>query len=283
MSNTVQKRIGFVDCGLDNFHANIYLEVIRENLKERGFTVVGCFDLQEDGGRLWATKNNVPYFSDIQELGEAVDFFMILAPSNPEVHLELCKLTFPIGKPTYVDKTFAPDIKTAEEIFALADKYGVEIQTTSALRNTDVQKWVREVGTTNVKHIITWGCGGSFGEYAIHPLELAVSCMGPQAERMMCRGNGNQRQLLIDFSCGRTAVVNLYAGTNTPYFASVTTDKETKVIMVDNSQLFIDAAAAILDFFEAGKANIDRAESLMIRQILDTAENPEVTKQWVEL
>lgn len=277
------KRIGLVDNNLENFHANVFLKAIREDLKERGFSIDGCFGLHEEAGRQWATKNNVPYFDSARKLGKEVDFFMVLAPSNPEVHLELCKKVFPVGKPAYVDKTFAPDLKTAKRIFALADKYGVVTQTTSALRYTNVQAYVREVGATSVRHLVTWGGGGSFGEYAIHPTELAISCMGPQAERMLCRGEGDQRQLLVDFSGGRTAVVNVYAKTNTAFAASVTTDKETKLITVDGARLFVDTAAAILDFFETGRANIDRAESLIIRRILDVAEKPEAVKRWVKL
>jgi predicted dehydrogenase len=277
------KRIGFIDLNLENFHANVFLNALRHELKDRGFSVSGCFGQRETESRQWAEKNQVPYFDTVKALGKVVDFLMVLAPSNPEAHLELCRMAFRLKKPTYVDKTFAPDLKTAKRIFALADRQGVITQTTSALRYTSVQAFVREVGAANVRHLVTWGGGGSFGEYAIHPLEMAVSCLGPQAERMTCRGEGDQRQLLIDFSGGRTAVVNVYAKTRTDFMASVTTDKETKFINVDGARLFVDTAAAILGFFEDGKANIDRAESLMIRRILDVAGKPEIFKRWIKL
>lgn len=265
-------RIGFVDNQLDNYHANVYLKAIRGELAARGFAVAGCCALQRDSGREWAAKNDVPYFDNIRKLGRAVDAIMILAPSDPQLHLPLCRKVFPLRKPTYVDKTFATDSRTARKIFALADRHGVAVQTTSALRYTAVQSWVREVGAGRVRHMVAWGGGRSFGEYAIHPLELVVSAMGPQVERMMCRGEGDQRQLLLDFTCGRTAVINVYAGTNTAFAAAVTTDKETRQIAVDGARLFVDTAAAILDFFTAGVATIDRAESLVIRRLLDLAE-----------
>ena len=132
----------------------------------------------------------------------------------------------------------------------------------------------------------TWWRGGggrSFEEYAIHPVELVVSCMGPDAERLMLRGAGNQRQLIIDFSDGRTAVVNVFTNAVTPYAASVTTDKETKIIIEDCARLFLDMAAAILDLFEAGKATIDRAESLMIRRILDAALKAKAAGRFMKL
>jgi len=279
----MSKQIGFVDFKLDNFHANTYLAKIRKELSDRGFAVAGCYGLEETVGRQWAEKNSVPYFDSVKKLDKVVDYYMILAPSNPEMHWALCKKVFPMRKPTYVDKTFAPDLKTAAKIFALADKCGIAMQTTSALRYTKIQAHVREVGAANVRHMAVWGGGGSFEEYAIHPVELVVSCMGPAAERLMLRGTGNQRQLIVDFSGGRTAVINVYVNAGTPYAASVTTDKETKIMIEDCARLFLDMAAAILDLFEAGKATIDRAESLMIRRILDVALKAKVPGKFMKL
>ena len=93
-----QKRIGFVDYKLDNFHANTYLKAIRETLKDRGYTVAGCHALEESEGKTWATKNNVRYFSTAEDLNEHADYYCILAPSNPETHLDLCRRVLPIGK-----------------------------------------------------------------------------------------------------------------------------------------------------------------------------------------
>jgi predicted dehydrogenase len=277
------KRIGFVDYQLENFHANVYLKAYRNELKSRGWTVTGCWGLDGEVGRGWAKKNDVPWFDSAGALNEQVDCYMILAPGNPELHLQLCEKVFPFGKTTYVDKTFAPDLATAKQIFSLADKNKTAIQTSSALRYTNVQMHVKEVGPASVKHIITWGGGTSFGEYAIHPVELLISCMGPEAQSLMRRGDALYSQLLVNFSGGRTGVANVYTHGETPFAASVTTEKETKVIQVDASKIFIDMAAAVLDLFESGKPNIDRNQSLAIRRILDAAEDPAALKGFVNL
>ena len=275
------RRIGFVDDNLGNYHANVFLKALREPLKERGFVVAGCTGLQEAPGRAWAEKNSVPYFNSVAALNDAVDFFMVLAPSTPETHLELCRRVSPFKKPTYVDKTFAPDLATARAIFALADQHSTPIQTTSALRYTTVQEQVQKLG--KVQHMITWGGGGSFAEYAIHPLELLVSVMGHEGTALMRRGTENRSQLLIDFTGGRTGVVNVYPQSNTAFAASVTTDKATQYITVDASRIFVNNAAAILDFFAAGKPNIDRRESLLLMRLLDAAKAPRALKEFVPL
>ena len=278
------KRIGFVDYKLENFHANVFLKAYRGPLKERGWSVAGCWGLDGDVGRAWAKKNEVAWFDSPKQLNEHVDAFMILAPSNPELHLELCEKVFPFSKPTYVDKTFAPDVATAKKIFELADAHETPVQTTSALRYTNVQEFVKSVGgAAAVKHMITWGGGSSFEEYAIHPVELLVSCMGPGAQSMMRRGSGEFSQLLVNFSDGRTGVANVYTRGSTPFAASVTTAKETKVIDVDSSKIFVNNAAAVLELFESGKPNIDRAETLVIRRILDAAGDAQAQQGFVAL
>jgi hypothetical protein len=277
------KRIAFIDHNLENFHANVYLKLLQNELKNRGFTISGCFGTQQKPSREWAEKNNIPYFTHIQELNESVDHYMILAPSNPETHLDLCQKIFPFGKSTYVDKTFAPNFKTAQNIFALADKHKVPMQTTSALRYTEVQDYVQTVGRKNIKHMITWVAGGSFSEYAVHPIELFISCMGPNITRLMRRGTKNQVQLLLDLTGNRTAVVNVFPKTHTPYAASITTNEETKYFPIDTSKIFLNTASAILNLFESGKANIDRKESLIIRRIQDVAEQKRSQNRWINL
>jgi len=283
MTGKKAKRIGFVDYDPNNFHANVYLGLLRGDLKRRGYAVSGVLAMRDKPGREWADANDVPYYASAEALDKAADFYVVLAPSNPEVHLELCRMVFPFGKTTYVDKTFAPDLAAARKIFALADKHKVKVQTTSALRYTGVQDYVRQVGRARVRHMVAWGGGRSFNEYAIHPVELVVSCMGPKAESLLRRGTGSQSQLLVNFSGGRTAVIHVYTRSDTPFMATVTTARETRHLPVDGSRIFHDTAAAILDLFDTGKPAIDRRESLMIRRILDAAGNPRARKGFVKL
>ena len=277
------RRIGFVDLNLDNYHANVFLKALRDPLESRGFVVAGATGTKAAESRAWAEKNQVPYFDNDASLNAAVDFFMVLAPSNPEVHLELCRRILPFRKPTYVDKTFAPDLATARKIFALADEHGTPMQTGSSLRYTNVQDEVRNAAPAKVEHMITWGGGGSFDEYAIHPLELLISVMGHQATGLMRRGMPERAQLLIEFTNGRTGVVNVFPKTNTPFAASFTTDKATRHIEVDSSKIFINNQAANLDFFTTGKPNVDRRESLTVMALLDAARDPRALKGFVPL
>ena len=277
------KRIGFVDDDLDNFHARVFLEAFRGPLKERGWVVAGATALRHDRSRAWAVRNQVPYHDDPAALAPHVDAYAVLAPSTPGTHEALCAKVLPAGKPTFVDKTFAPDAATAERIFAMADRHGAAIQTSSALRYTPAQAFVAAAGRDAVRHVTAWGPGRSYDEYAIHPLELAVSCLGPEAVALRRRGTGPVSQLQVDFTGGRTAVVHVCTPSKTPYAASVTTLKETRAFEVDTKPLFTDAAAAMLDFFEAGRARVDRRETMAILRILDASRDPAALEAGVRL
>jgi hypothetical protein len=279
-AQSAPKRIGFVDDNLDNFHARVYLEALRGPLKERGFTVTGATALQHEKSRAWAAKNNLEYFDTPAALDKVVDVYAILAPSTPKTHEELCAAVLPFGKTTFVDKTFAPDAATAEKIFKMADQHKVALQTSSALRYTAVQK---AFNRDEVRHVVVWAPGGSYDEYVIHPTEMAVSCLGPEVQSLLRRGVDTESQLLVNFSGGRTAVVNVYVKKKTPYAASITTSKETRYLEVDTKPLFVDAAAGMLDFFAAGKELVDRRETLAIMRILDASRDPAALQGFVKV
>ena len=287
MSGGMSGRLGFVDKRLDanNFHANVYLRLLRNDLIELGFTVAGCTALEAEPGRDWARDNDVPWFDTVAAMDEHVDFYVVLAPSNPEIHLELCQQVLPFGKATYVDKTFAPDPVTAQAIFALADKYGVAIQTSSALRYTDVQKSVIDAGGSDrVLHMVAWGGGSSFDEYAIHPVELVVSSMGDGVQRLRRWSPAPRSRLLLEWSDGRTALIHVHTdGGTTPYAASVTTATETRFVAVDTSTIFRDTARAFLLCFARKQANVPRSQTLTVHRILDAARRDEALRDFVDI
>jgi len=279
-------RIGLVDKCLDNFHSDVYLEAIRGPLASRGFSISGATALDRESSCAWAKKNQVPYYENIDALDSVVDHYIVLAPSDPECHLSLCEQVFPRGKTTYVDKTFAPDLATAKKIFQLADRHRVAVQTTSALRYTEVQTVVRKPELSKespVIHLAVWGGGTSVEEYAIHPIELAVSCLGPDVDQLLAVGDVSHPQWILRYRDGRIASIDFNAGEHVPYMAAVTTARGTDWITVDDSRLFVDTASAILDFFTEGEARIDRRESLLIRGILDLLQTREAQGKFVPI
>ena len=277
-----KKTIGFIDCRLDNFHADVYLRAIRGPLADRHFEVAGATALVVEPSTAWCLKNGVRYFQTVAELAPKVDYFLVLAPSNPETHQQLCEQAFRFNKVTFVDKTFAPDWDTAVKIFAAADQQGIPIQTTSALRNTDVQLAARELQRP-LRHMSVTAGGASWEEYGIHPVELVVSCMGHEVDSLMRLGKPDLIVLVLKFSDQRTAVINFNPHVHLPFTAELTTTAQAVRIQVDDQRLFPDAARAILDFFEAGRPLVDRQQTLAVCRILDVALSQAAYEDFVPL
>ena len=125
--------------------------------------------------------------------------------------------------------------------------------------------------------------GPTFAEYGIHPFELVVSCLGANVSSFCRIGNSDVQQYVLVYSDVRTAVVNFYESGEVPFSTQLLTAKGREEIAVDTDTLFVDAAASILDFFDAGKPLIDRRETLVIRELLDLATQPEVLNQFVDV
>ncbi|MFT5090776.1 MAG: hypothetical protein ACI8PG_005157, partial [Planctomycetota bacterium] len=49
----MSQRIGFVDFNLENFHADVYLKLLRGELATRGFDVAGATALEEEPSKVW--------------------------------------------------------------------------------------------------------------------------------------------------------------------------------------------------------------------------------------
>jgi predicted dehydrogenase len=279
------KRIGFVDYKLDNWHANHFLHLLRDEpaFKHCGWEVAKCWALDEVGGRKWAAEKRIQYVADPREMSDCHGI-MILAPSNPETHLALCRKAFPIGKPTYVDKTFAPSFRVAKQIFELADKHHVPVISTSALRcASSLTNAAAELGRDKVRHLQTFAGGGSFEEYIVHPLEMAISVMGDDVKAVMRLADGAHHQLILRFGGGRTANVFLHTGCACEFQAMLVSDAKAVHVSCQKDPFFHELLRRIFTFFETRKESVPRAETLALFRALDVAFNKKALGKFVKL
>ena len=121
-------RIGFIDYYLDEWHANNYPKWIYE--ASNGEIEVELAYGQIDspiGGRTnaqWCSDMGVERAETIEQVVDRCDGLIVLSPDNCEMHEALSRLPLESGKPTYIDKTFAPDYETARRIFAVGKAHG---------------------------------------------------------------------------------------------------------------------------------------------------------------
>lgn len=267
------KTIGFIDFYISEWHANNYPAWIKEASEMAGEEFIVKYAWAEqyvspvDGVNTdtWCEKYGVEKCSSIAELCEKADYICILAPTNPEKHLEYAKEALKCGKITYIDKTFAPDFKTAKEIFALAEKYGTRFFTSSALRYADELD-----GFVGAQRITVTGSGSNFDEYIIHLAEMTVKVLNARTEKVLVKtSDGVRYDCTAIFEGGKEASIAF--SPNLPY-AIGTDSADTEI----TSPFFNGLISDILRFYGSGVSSFDSDQTLEVmrlRELLIKAKN----------
>lgn len=264
------KKIGFVDYYISEWHANNYPLWIKEACEKAGldYTVAYAWAEREvspfDGRNTdeWCKAFGVTKCRTIEELCEKSDVILVLAPSNPEVHLSYAEKVLPYQKRTYIDKTFAPDFATSEKIFAIAEKYQTPFFSSSALRYASELDAL--VGSDK---IIVTGGGGNFEEYIIHQIEPAVKVLRAKATSVRAQTQGKQVVCSVEFEGGKQAT--LCYGEAMPFTVCTEKDGVSEYAAL-NSDYFRDLIKDILRFYESGKTSFDSAETKEVMEIRET-------------
>lgn len=262
------KKIGFIDYYLDEWHANNYPAMIaaynRKNNSDYQLAYAwGEIDNPSGGlsNREWCEKFSAKLCGSIEEVCERSDHVIILAPSDPERHLDYAGRVFACKASPYIDKTFAPDCKTAKAIFDLAGKNGVKFFSSSALRYADELS----VYNGDARSIYLTGGGSNFDEYIIHQLEMAVKCLGVGAESVRYEKYADQEYAEAAYCDGRHA--KLFFSPCLPFTAAVAGADGRSAYHRISSPYFDNLIADIIRFFETGETSFDSAETLEVMKL----------------
>lgn len=263
------KTIGFIDYYLSEWHADNYPLWIKEICEKTGKEFCVAYAWAEmdkspiDGKTTdeWCKEFNVQQCNSIAEVCEKADYVLILAPSNPEKHLQYAKEVFKFGKNTYIDKTFAPDKATAEEIFALAENYGVKFFSSSALRYAE-----ELTGKENAKAVMTTGEGSNLEEYIIHQIEMVVKLLGVGAKQVRVENAFDRYTCSVKYVDDRQAT--LIFAPCLPFSACATNPNGTSEFsLVLNEDYFLSLLSDILRFYEEGTTSFDTQQTLEVMKI----------------
>ena len=264
------KKIGFVDYYISEWHANNYPAWIKEISEKKGLDMCLAYCYAEvdtspvDGVTTdaWCAKYGVERCYTIDELCEKSDNIVILAPSNPETHLAYAGAVLKYGKPTYIDKTFAPDYKTAKEIFEIGKRYNTPFFSSSALR------YAEELKGIDAEQIIVTGSGRIFSEYFIHLAEMVVSKLGVGITGVRAEAHGDSWVVTAEYPDNRRAV--MLWGPGLPYTAHIAC-KEKAVYTRISSDFFQGLITDMLNFFNTGERSFASAETLEVIKLRELA------------
>lgn len=276
------KKIGFIDYYLDEWHANNYPQWILNASGGRMQVTYayGARDAEHGmSNEEWCRHHNITQLHTIEEVVEQSDYLIVLSPDHPEQHEMLASLPLKSGKPTYIDKTFAPDRASAIRMFERAENYGTPMYSSSALRFAE--EYV-EMEREGIRSISSWG-PGAFSNYSIHQIEPVVSLMGTEAERVMFTGTASHPALLIQFSGGRQAMVH-HPGSSCPFMMAAGYDSGDCRIVNPESDFFQLFIKDLVSFFESGIGSVSSSQTITIITIIEYGMKAALTPhEWVDL
>ena len=264
------KKIGFVDYYLSEWHANNYPAWIRQANDVLGTDFCLSYAWAEldtspkDGvsSEQWCQKFGAEQCATLEELCEKSDCILILAPSDPDRHLEYARKVLPYGKPTYIDKTFTVNLAEAKEIFRIAAEYNTPFFSSSALRYAEE---LRELPP--LKSFMLTGGGGNFPEYSIHLVEMAVMLSSSPAVEAKTEPVGSGRLCRIRFENGQEAALVYSPAAPYSLFAQPIEGKHCKRIIT--SQFFEGLIRDILRFYACGTPSFNTAQTLRAMALRD--------------
>ena len=199
----------------------------------------------------------------ITEVAKKSDVLVILSPDNSEHHLKYAKEALKLGKPCYINKTFAPDVKTAKKIFNVAAQFNSTVFSSSSLR------FAEEIENFNGDAISVITIGpGDFETYSIHQIEMIVKIMGTGAEKVKMNLNTLSRSFLIRYHDGRTAVLNQVNNPLTPFAVGIEKDGKItyKNIESNYAKRLIDK---ILYLFDKNEPVVERNQTIEVISIIE--------------
>ncbi|MBQ7982002.1 MAG: hypothetical protein IJ302_00390 [Clostridia bacterium] len=268
-------RIGFWDAYLDNWHANYYPEFLRQTIAEYGFdaAVTDAYAMYDLPGGVttadWCAERGIRQHTSPKAFLDAVDAIMVIGADDARLHNEIAPEPLKSGKPTFVDKTFAPDYASGTALFALAREHRTPVFTTSAQRYCQSILDYRQTHPQPPRFVSTVG-PHSLDNYAVHQFEPMVALMGCGAQRVKAFSAGDAvTQLMIDWGGGRMAS---FLQTPNPWaeFNFMVSDG-TNGARLASEDFYINTMREILTFFETGISPVPQEETMEILALIDAA------------
>jgi predicted dehydrogenase len=279
-------RLGLI--GTDTSHVTAFIRILNDPMSPDylpGARIVAAYkggskDIEESASRIdkftdeLRLKWKVDFYSDINTLCKRVDA-VLLTSVDGRVHLEQVKPVLAAHKPVFIDKPLAASLADAREIARLAKEAHVPWFSASSLR-------FGELGTTmkfsDALGVTTWGPGPvephhalEYAWYAIHPIELLYTLMGPGCEQVSVTAGKDEDVIVGRWKDGRIGTVRTLRPYGT-YGANVYRPKGVMQSKAKTEEGYRPLLVEIVKFFETGQTPVPNEETLEIFAFLDAAQ-----------
>jgi hypothetical protein len=266
-------KIGFVDSWLDNWHAKLYPDFLREAAKKYSIDAeitLAWAQMDLHGGEVttdaWCKLHNIKRADSLEQLIEETDAIFVLSPDDSRTHEELADLPLKSGKPVYVDKTFAKDVETAKRMFEVAQKHRTPVFSCSAQRYCEsILKFLEENSEKSLAYCSTTGPGG-ISMYSVHQFEMMNALMGNGFLRLKAFSAGDVSYCILDYGQGRFATFTQSPKSD---FNLVVSDG-TNGCTLECKDYYINFMKVVLEFYLSKMPPVTYSSTMEIMSMIDT-------------
>ncbi len=280
-------RLGVIGC--DTSHVPAFTQLLNSEAGAPGHVpgarVVAAYkggsrDIENSASRVDGyaeevrAKWGVEIVPDIPTLLSKVDG-VLLTSVDGRVHLEQARAAIAARKPLFIDKPLASTLEDAREIARLAAAAGVPWFSSSSLRFGEIGATMKFADATGA---VTFGPGPleahhalDLSWYAIHPIELLYTLLGPGCESVTRTSSENADVITGRWKDGRLGTVRAVRPYS-QYGAVVFRPNQIVEAKPQEAGSYRPLVVEIVKFFETGKPPVSNAETLEIFAFMDAAQ-----------
>ena len=289
---SAESKVGII--GLDKSHAIAFTKImnVEKDPGVAGFRMVAAY--QWGSRDIVSSTNRYPkYIAQMKEMGveiaPSIDDLLAkvdcvcLETNDGREHLWQAEKVFKSGKPCFIDKPLAHNLRDAKTIYDLGKRYGAKYFSSSALRygkavqaarNGEYGK-IRAVALTSPSPLEEQGTHNFYSWYGIHGFEPYVTVMGTGAEKVSCFRTETDDAINVAYPDGRVGQLRLFRN-HWVYTGYVLPEKpkdpKNPAVLADGYPGYQPLLRDIVKFFKTGVVPFPPEETLEIFALMEAAE-----------
>ncbi len=269
-------KIGLVDNYLTNYHCDVFMRLLSEQLADQDVQVVAAWEWAPRGERDWCAEHKVKRCQSPDEVAKEADYIMVMSPNNNEYHRMLAEKVIPYGKPVYIDKFLSPYYKEAEAIVNFAKEHKVPLMSSSALAFAVELEALKPEITEAPMEMFCKGIS-SWSNYGVHSIAPVVQVMGSDFKRLINVGTPNDHIVVLDYGNNKKATIEVYTCENEWQFAPAwqlgikVGNKYIGAPVKEFDAFYANLFKEVVKFFKTGEAGFSIDKSLALVKILEDA------------
>lgn len=224
----------------------------------------------------------------IEEVAEGSDAILLESVDGRQ-HLEQFAKIAPYGKPVFIDKPIATSKRETEEIFALAERHGAPVFSSSALRYA---AGLYELGAgEEILGCETFGPAAVLDDfpalywYGVHSAETLFAKMGTGCRRVQVNMTEKVDMVTGIWEDGRVGTLygHRFKGASA-FGATVFTPGGVRHALAGNEPPYYALLLErVMEFFKTGRPPVEPAETVEIAAFLEAANKSRLTGEAVAL